>query len=658
MKNDDDQRALVAPIEPHTPTLLEADLPFREISLAIKADRRALDPVYGVHRWWARRPPALLRAALLATAVPVGTTPEDFWNLYRNSARVLEGWSVYDPFLGGGCTLVEAARLGADVAGGDVDPLAVEIARYELDPAPGDAVRAAGQQLLDHLQELCGHLYPAAKRAEPLHYFWLHRVTCPSCQEDGLLYRNLVLARDAGKSGAVVRDIPLTVFCPEDLSLHELKGADRRQLRHRGRRWPLHAGTFVQQRYTCPSCGHRATHRELQTGAAPRVLVAVEETPAGERRRLRSPNARDRKAITEAADWLSSHQDLPTPKGRLSTDRHDDRPLSFGMSSAADLFTDRQLAVLGAGFLWASEADLDPRVRTAMRLALSNALATNNKLCSYAADYGRLSALFSVRGYSLPALPVELNPLHPQAGRGTIAHCVERVARASNTTVRRHAWSPRERKVSAINARLRTSASIERIRCTSASAQVAPDGDPVADACVFDPPYFDYIAYAELSEFYRSWLPNSSINGAPLLPSGEDPAEGFGIRLGQSLRVTLARLAEGRPIAFTYHSTNPDAWRAVSVALDEAKLRVTAMWPIRSDGHMGHHSHPGNCEWDLLVVCRRVTETDPTDCGLSVSAWVNAAKPLVIGEADQTSMTLALDMAARRFGTLVKESSP
>jgi adenine-specific DNA methylase len=347
---------------------------------------------------------------------------------------------------------------------------------------------------------------------------------------------------------------------------------------------------------------------------------------------------------------------LAIPEAQLSTDRQDERPLSFGIASVPDLFTDRQLAVLGTAFQWVADADLEPRLRVGLRLALSNALATNNKLCSYASDYGRLSALFSVRGYSLPALAVELNPLHPDGGRGTFPHCIERVARAGTTLVRRYSWNPTRRVAEPSTVTLTTAAQIDDVTCTAASVPPEPSAPP-ADLCIFDPPYFDYIAYAELSEFYRAWLPGADVRGAPLLPSGDDPAEGFGLELGLSLRASLARLAPGRPIAFTYHGTNPDAWRAVGIALDEAKLRVTGLWPIRSDGHMGlgHHSHPGNCEWDLVVVCRRVAETAPASCGLTADTWVRAARPLSIGRADKISMKLAISIASTRYGELAKE---
>lgn len=115
-------------VQPGDATLLERGFPFREVSL-LKADRRANDPVYGVHRWWAR-PPALLRAILLAAAQPANLDVESFWRDYEAPERHPGGWRVHDPFIGGGSTLVEAARLGAAVSGGDVDPLAVDIVRY------------------------------------------------------------------------------------------------------------------------------------------------------------------------------------------------------------------------------------------------------------------------------------------------------------------------------------------------------------------------------------------------------------------------------------------------------------------------------------------------------------------------------------------------
>lgn len=578
-----------------------------------------------------------------------------FWRSYESARLPLRGWRVHDPFIGGGSTLVEAARLGATVSGGDVDPLAVEIVRYELRPARPEAIREAGADLLEHVRRTCGHLYPRRGARRPLHYFWLHEVRCPACDEQGLLYKDLVIARGRAKPGAVVRDQPLVVFCPGDLSTVALNDAERVELRHGGRRWRISEGTFVRNRYRCPHCGTASMHKDLATGRAPRRLLAVEETATGERRTIRSPCRSDLSAIAAASAWVEEHRDaLGVPDIDFAAERHDDRPRSYGVTRVSELFTDRQLVVLGTAFTWLRNAHLEPEVKAGLRLAVSNALATNNKLCSYAYDYGRLSALFSVRGYSLPALPVELNPLHDDAGRGTLRQCIERVARAGVTKSRRHVWVPSMNRVAPKSLALPTNADVTDIGVVSATADPMRSG-PSADLCVFDPPYFDYIAYSELSEFYRAWLESPPDPAAPLLPDGDDPGESFGLNLGVALRGVLARLAPGRPLAFTYHSTNPDAWRAIAIALDEAKLRLTGLFPVYSDGHMGHHSHPGNCEWDLVLVCRRVTETVPVEFTGHIDTWAQEARPLQIGDADRASMTLAIAIAMPRFGIPAKE---
>jgi hypothetical protein len=286
-------------------------------------------------------------------------------------------------------------------------------------------------------------------------------------------------------------------------------------------------------------------------------------------------------------------------------------------------------------------------------MALSNALATNNRLCGYATEYGRLSALFAVRAYSLPALAVELNPLHPSGGRGTIAACIARIERAAGTTrVRRYTWhSPKKRAVP-IDLDLTTAGVDAAVVCRSADVVLAQEAGTDIDLCIFDPPYYDYIAYDELSAFYRAWRRNSHLAGPPLLAGKGNGGEPFGVYLGRCMRTIVARVRAGRPIVFTYHSTNPDAWDAIGAAIDAASLRVTAVWPVRSDGHMGPHSHAGNSEWDLVIVCRRCTETEPREPHFTVDQWVEDVKPLRVSDADRSNMQLAFAMAASRFARL------
>jgi putative DNA methylase len=643
-------------LQPFRPTLLEEAFPFRALSLVIAADRRSVDPVYSVHKWWARRPPALMRAVLLATFLSPSVTEREFWETYGASDHPLAGLRVLDPFMGGGSTLVEAARLGASTFGGDIDPLAVRVVRYELAPASHEEIRKAGSKLLNYLTDKLGDLYPKAQDAEPLHYFYIAEVSCPLCGIVVPLYRNLVLVRDLGRDGAVVREHPITVFCPSNYCLHNLDDLSQAEFECCGGSHEIYQGTFVGRRFHCPNCNTASTHRDLLTGVMPRILLAVEETMRGQPRRVRSPSTTDFAALDRAEhEWFQSKESLPHPKIDIQSCRRDQRPLSYGITRFEQLFTPRQLLVFGNSLQWLQGESHHKGVDLALGLAVSNALTTNNRLCGYATDYGRLSALFTIRGYSLPALPVELNPLHISAGRGTLTACTNRVAGADTKSVRRYVWS--------VDLGRPVSTSIEfTTACEFAvemrAADVMPPEDLLnsIDACIFDPPYFDYISYDELSEFHRAWMEEASLAGEPLLPQVLDPVRSFGLKLARCLEMMLLQVRPGRLIAFTYHSAKREAWNAVGVALDKARLSITAVWPIRSDGHMGHHSNDGNCEWDILIVTRRAHETLSSPLCATVKSWIEQLEPLGVSDVDHLNMELALEMASSRFSVVSRRN--
>jgi putative DNA methylase len=635
----------------HGPTLLEVDLPFRELSRLAQADRRATDPVYSAHRWWARRPPSVMRGLLLAATLPAGTSSERFWELFGSPVPTLAGLRVHDLFVGGGTTVIEASRLGAIPSGTDVDPLAIEIVKHELRRPNPQAVAEAGERLLTHVNKKAKSFFEGtSKQWTPVHFFSVHEVVCPACKQTSALYRDLVIARSTGKPGAVVRKEAIVAFCPACFGLHHLAGAHRQEIRCCRQRHRLDVGTFSRQRFICPHCACQATHRDLKTGMAKRRLIAIEESSAQQRRRIRSPRQGDHARQHLAEQFLGAFRGtLRLPKGNLRRRRKDERPLSFGMKALVDLFTPRQLIVFGLAFQWIRKAAVAHDVRRALTLAMSNALATNNRLCSYATEYGRLAPLFSVRSYSLPALGVELNPLHPSAGRGTLRRNLDRVVRSSAEEVRRYVWSTKRRRPVPTTMHFTTRPTGSALTCASAEiAPVLPRG-PI-DLCLFDPPYFDYIAYSELSEFYRGWTRQGRLGGVPLLPEPADPVRSFSDRLARCLLAIKPRLRRGRPMVFTYHSGSSDAWVAIGEALDQAGFLVTGLWPMRNDSHMGHHVADGNCEWDVVVICRRKSECIPARPPHSLEQWVRTARPLRVSKADRRSFTHAIAMAAVRFG--------
>jgi putative DNA methylase len=485
------------------------------------------------------------RHALAATS-PRALSEDDFWERYAGEGRLLSGLTVLDPFVGGGTTLVEAARLGAYVVGGDIDPLAVAITRHELSPPDGHLVAEVGQRLLAHLRRHFGRLYPQSD-GEALHYFTLSMVTCPHCAAEGPLYKNLVLARDDRRPGAVVRDHALTTFCPSCFAIHQLRSTAATRVHCCGKYWPIERGTFARFRYRCPTCERPSTHRDLSTGRAPRRLLAVEVTSPGCRRWIREPTTGESSAIRHAEGRLIHEAPRwPTQKVLATTDA---RPHSFGIDSIDQLHTARQLLVMSEAFAWLERSDEPSPVVDALRLALSSALLSNNRLCGYAVEYGRLSPLFSVRGYSLPSLAVELNPLHTNGGRGTIAACIARVVRASGAVVHRHVWDSQTARadVKAVSWFI-APGSADRVICQPA-ADISVGDRSEADLVVFDPPYFDFISYDELSELQRAWLTLGEIEGQPLLPNGKQQVESFGQHLAQCMQAAIRRMKDGGILA-------------------------------------------------------------------------------------------------------------
>ncbi len=631
-------------------TLLETAFPYADVSRLVAADRRSRDSAYQAHRWWARRPPALVRGVLLAAALPSSTDSSEFRTAYGSEAHLLDGWRVLDVFAGGGTTLVEAARLGAVAIGRDVDPLAVLLNRHQLAPSGGPELREAAVLLTGYLQATLGHLWPCDPGAwRPLHYFTVAEVRCPGCTETGLLYRSLVLARSDGKAGSVVRDAAVTAFCPDCLQVKDV-GVTARTITCCHRRRSLASGTYRDGRYRCPCCSLASDHAALQTGAATRVLVGVEETPAkggpDRRRRIRSAVPGDLEGEAAARTWLRARTGAALPLDRpVTVARGDARPVSYGITTIGMLHTARQAAYLAAAHDWIDGAGLPDQVDRALRLAVSSTVSSNNRLCGYATDYGRLAPLFSVRAFSLPTLAVELNPMNTTGGRGTLAAAVTRVAKSCEETVRRHVLD----ETSAVTARAMTLTRFHDGHRVDNCDSAAPGGNEtcLADVCLTDPPYYDFIPYDTLSQVFRAWLPEQQLAGDALLPC-DDGVEPFGRRLGASLRRAVDGTKPGALLAFTYKGSAA-AWDAVGVALDEAKLLVTALWPVLADPHMGHHSGDGNCEYDILVVTRGVEQTAPAGPTADVTVWL-ANLPKGVSQADRDNMAQAVRVAYTRWG--------
>lgn len=130
---------------------LEVDFPIVSINeiASLEAASGALKkPVYQMSKWWARRQSSVFRSMLIAAATqaPQDTsyTGKLVWeNYYANHQKKgsFKNLKVVDIFMGGGTTLVEGARLGMQMVGTDLNPVAWFVVKQELSNVDMDEVK-------------------------------------------------------------------------------------------------------------------------------------------------------------------------------------------------------------------------------------------------------------------------------------------------------------------------------------------------------------------------------------------------------------------------------------------------------------------------------------------------------------------------------------
>lgn len=144
--------------DPRRPkTCLEVDFPIVPINALSQLEGNAGKPIYQMSKWWARRRSSVFRSMLLAAAMqaptkknPDGTpmldaegipVPDEteaaraVWDVYyanHQKAGNFQNLKVLDCFMGGGTTLVEGSRLGFQVTGVDLNPVAWFVVKNEL----------------------------------------------------------------------------------------------------------------------------------------------------------------------------------------------------------------------------------------------------------------------------------------------------------------------------------------------------------------------------------------------------------------------------------------------------------------------------------------------------------------------------------------------
>lgn len=609
------------------------DVPFvAAMALREKAIQQNYRPVIAVHKWFARRPGTLFRGLLLSEFVDSRLRDSYF------RSHSLRHKRIADPFMGGGTPLVEANRLGADIAGWDINPMAWWIVGRELERLNVAAYEEAGRALLGNLRSQIGSLYETeCSRCEgpaPVKYFlWVKTQPCAECHRPIDLFpgyvvatnarhpRNVLLCAGCGRL-AEVADRNSPGPCPHCAASLRTEGPARRGL--------------VQ----CDHCGASNSFPAATEGPLEHRMFAIEyhchDCRAGHRGRFfKTPSARDLANYDEAKNRWQHIDPRYVPDDAIPPGDESTRLHRWGYRRYREMFNDRQLLGLETSCRLVA-AEPDPAIHRALATNLSDLLRYNNLLVRYDTRTLKALDLFSVHGFPTGLVRCEVNLLGTRHRSGkavgsggwvnildkykTAKHYCDRpfeVAAGSRTRV----YTTGERIEAEICGTDRTDDSGGRVAllaCNSAThASLAPNS---LDAVLTDPPYYDSVQYAELMDFCYVWLrrlaktkngefrPTSTRSRSELTGN---QTEGRGLEhFTEGLATVYGRMVDalkpGAPLAFTYHHNRASAYCPVAVAILDAGLVATATLPCPAEMSGSIHINGTRSSIvDTVFVCRK-----------------------------------------------------
>lgn len=608
----------VPPVSALPVSMLEAGtLPVAALArLAVREGRRPR-PVYGSHKWFARRLGSTFRALLVAAATEEGG---DFWRGFEQGVD-LGGKVVLDPFVGGGTSIIEGQRLGATCIGTDVDPVAVAVTRFQsrlqvlpdLDDALSSLRTAVAERLAPFYSRQDGRVV--------LHHFWVQTVPCQRCGTTYDAHPNYRLAAETGSKSEFA-------FCRHCGEVHEMRaGKERFRCRSCRRYTCVEQGTVRNGTAACPRC--RREQRLIELGASGKPpsfrLFALEVLPeAGARASSRPVPMAERAFIKAEPEDLERYDAAERELARLLADggpglpgraipaegRSDNRLIQYGYRRYTNLFNARQLLHL----LLLSRAILampEGPAREAASIAFSDHLKSNCMLTSYAAGYRRLSPLFALRAFRHVPRPVEANPWVEGTGRGSFPNAVRSVSRAA-----KWAAAPTEYRLEGgfHPARPEPWGPADIRLCSARDLAHVLDGS--VDLVLTDPPYFDNIAYSELADFFLPWQRHLGLVGGEPgqgLPEEQlaaarrtdEAARAFGDRLGECFQTIARKMKPGALGAFTYQHSTELGWQTLAGALAKAELEVVTVFPMPGDTGANLHREADSICWDAVLVLRK-----------------------------------------------------
>ncbi|CAN5547319.1 DUF1156 domain-containing protein [soil metagenome] len=544
---------------------------------------------------------------------------------------------VIDPFAGGGSIPLEGLRVGADAFASDLNPVPVLLNKVILEYIPkygqrlADEVRKRGEWIRDEAEKELGTYYPRdADGATPIAYLWARTIQCegPGCGAEVPLIRSMWLAKRASRSVALhlmpkkkAKRVDFQIIVKQRggwVSQHDNNEriAD-----------PNLDGTVKRGSATCPCCAYttpvsRVRHQlAARNGGAhdARLFCVVTSHDEAQGRFYRAPTERDLAIARHAASELDARR--KAHDGQLPLIPDEVLPLMSGVFNVpiyghhtwGSLFTPRQALTLttlarlvadsGRALRETGDEVWARAVTTCLAFVVDRQTNTLTSLSRWDLTRENIQGVFARQALGMVWDFAEANSF--SGATGDFDGALEWVEKVCLTV---------------------SAAGLPEGHVELASATRHPLPNNSANVFFTDPPYYNAVPYADLSDFFYVWLRRMigaeypALFADQLSPKNDEACEMAGwdpIRYahkdaGWFEQRMKEAMAEGRRVlapdgigvvVFAHKSTA--GWEAQLQAMIDAGWVTTGSWPI--DTEMGSRLRAQNAAAlasSVHLVCR------------------------------------------------------
>ena len=551
------------------------------------------------------------------------------------------GLTIYDPFCGGGSIPLEAQRLGLNAVGSDLNPISVLISQATIElptlfhgnrpvnaialheitqESKGDSniggnwrgyaglasdIRHYGLRVREEAFKRMGHFYPTAtlsdgSEATVVAWLWANTIPCsnPVCGIEMPLIRNFQVSQRAGRPRWTTPR-----FDRERKSIwFEITESNS------GIKF---SQTVGRDGAVCLACETSTkldyVRNQALDGNMRQQLIAI-AAEGNQRREFLPPNEHHAQVALEAEPPRRPEGSLPKRARSISTQ-------IYGLTEWHHLFTERQLNslctfsdvlkdILPEIINDGASPEYAKVVHTYLALAVGRLAHAGSRLSMWVNAGDFVAGVFGRQAIGMVWDFAESNPF---------------CSKTQN-------WMAQIEWVAKVVERLPSNVSMGRaFQADAANAEYVANGPVI----VTDPPYYDNIGYADISDFFYIWHNDMLRDAYPDLfvgrqtpkkdeivagPMFENPKEHFENLLGKVLDRVKSACSTDYPSSILYaymqksggkKDSTPAGWETFLTAVSRAGLRIVGTWPVRTERKAKLNALKGNMLASSVVIVTR-----------------------------------------------------